>query len=323
MSVFIPVLAGAVVFLFLRWLLARPNGAMPLDHPNERSLHAAPVPRIGGAAMCAVMLPLIGFCWSPPLAVIAGALAVLSYYDDRGGLPVTIRFAGHIAAAVLLVLIVDTSLHWAVLGLIVLAAAWMINLYNFMDGSDGLAGGMALIGFGTYAAAAARAGIEPIALASATVAACAAAFLYFNWHPARVFMGDAGSIPLGFLAAAIGFAGWEAGTWPWWFPPLVFSAFIVDATVTLLRRMLNRERFWAAHRSHYYQRLVQLGWGHRKTAQAELGLMLACTVTALATIGSPPQTQAIVLVIMAALYVLLGLTIGRLWKNHVAINEAS
>lgn len=321
MSFLIPVVAGAAVFLLLRWLLSRPQGTVPLDHPNKRSLHSAPVPRVGGVAICAVALPVLAFFWSPAIALIAVALAILSYLDDRGGLPVPVRFAGHIAAAVLLVLTVETALHWAVLALIALAAAWMINLYNFMDGSDGLAGGMALIGFGAYSAAASRAGIEPIALASATIAACAAAFLYFNWHPARIFMGDAGSIPLGFLAAAIGFAGWEANAWPWWFPPLVFSPFIVDATVTLLRRMLNGERFWAAHRSHYYQRLVQLGWGHRKTAQAELALMLACAVIGLGTIGSPPQTHVIVLVIMGTLYALLGLTIGRLWKNYVAINE--
>src|SRR5690606_1371865 len=144
------------------------------------------------------------FVWSPTIAAIAAALAILSYLDDRGaGLPVALRFAGHIAAAVLLVLVVDTEVHWVVLALIAFATAWMINLYNFMDGSDGLAGVMALVGFGAYSVAAARAGIEPIALASATVAACAAVFLYFNWHPARTVLGDAGSIPLGFLAAAI------------------------------------------------------------------------------------------------------------------------
>ena len=203
-----------------------------------------------------------------------------------------------------------------------IATAWMINLYNFMDGSDGLAGGMAVIGFGAYAVASYQADFLPLALGSVTIAACAAAFLCFNLHPARTFLGDAGSIPLGFLAAAIGFIGWRDGVWPWWFPLLVFSPFIVDATVTLLRRMLTGERFWAAHRSHYYQRLVQSGWGHRKTANAEFALMLACAAIGLATLEQPVQTQMIMLAAIAFLYSLLALAIGRIWKNHVSITEA-
>ena len=157
-----------------------------------------------------------------------------------------------------------------------LATMWVTNLYNFMDGSDGLAGGMALFGFGAYALAAWLAGDAVFVVVAASIAAAAAAFLVFNFPPAKVFMGDAGSIPLGFLAAALGILGWRAGHWPLWFPVLVFSPFIIDASVTLARRLLRGERVWRAHRSHYYQRLVQLGWGHRNTALAEYALMAGC-----------------------------------------------
>src|SRR5262249_56892173 len=124
---------------------------------------------------------------------------------------------------------------------------------NLRDGSDGLAGGMALIGFGAYAVAANDAGHGALAGVSIAVAAASAAFLFFNFAPARIFMGDVGSVPLGFLAGTLGILGWREGAWPLWFPMLVFAPFACDATLTLIRRLLRRERVWEAHREHYYQ----------------------------------------------------------------------
>ncbi len=99
-------------------------------------------------------------------------------------------------------------------------------------------------------------------------------------------MGDAGSIPLGFLAGALGVQGALAGAWPFWFPVLVFSPFIVDATVTLARRMVRREPFWRAHRAHYYQRLVLSGWSHRRVALGAYALMCAGAAAALAGVDA-------------------------------------
>ncbi|HSB49205.1 MAG TPA: glycosyl transferase, partial [Burkholderiales bacterium] len=190
------------------------------------------------------------------------------------------------------------------------------NLYNFMDGSDGLAGGMALIGFSFYGAAAWFAGSTEFALVNFSIAAAAAAFLVFNFHPARIFLGDAGSVPLGFFAAALGLIGWLQHDWTWWFPILVFSPFVVDASVTLARRLLQREKVWQAHRDHYYQRLVQLGWGHRKTALAEYALMLACGVAALAALAAPAATQAGLLAAAAAVYLGMLAAIERAWHRR-------
>jgi UDP-N-acetylmuramyl pentapeptide phosphotransferase/UDP-N-acetylglucosamine-1-phosphate transferase len=199
---------------------------------------------------------------------------------------------------------------------LVLLTVWMTNLYNFMDGSDGLAGGMALIGFSFYGAAAWFAGSTEFALVNFSIAAAAAAFLVFNFHPARIFLGDAGSVPLGFLAAALGLIGWLQHDWTWWFPILVFSPFVVDASVTLARRLLQREKVWQAHRDHYYQRLVQLGWGHRKTALAEYALMLACGVLALAALAAPAAMQAGLLAAAAAVYLALLTAIERAWHRR-------
>jgi UDP-N-acetylmuramyl pentapeptide phosphotransferase/UDP-N-acetylglucosamine-1-phosphate transferase len=185
----------------------------------------------------------------------------VSFLDDVHSLPIAVRLPAHVAAAFAAVLAfaMPRPGHLVGLGraaLAVIAIAWMANLYNFMDGADGLAGGMALIGFAVLAIAAAQSGFTPLALAALATSSAAAGFLPFNFPPARVFLGDAGSVPLGFLAGALGAWGAVLGAWPAWFPMLVFSPFIVDASVTLLRRLLAGERVWIAHRAHAYQRLV-------------------------------------------------------------------
>jgi UDP-N-acetylmuramyl pentapeptide phosphotransferase/UDP-N-acetylglucosamine-1-phosphate transferase len=267
----------------------------------------------------------------PRMAWLAAAsllVAGTSFLDDRLQLPAATRIVSHfIAAGVLMYggFVLDTTtlpgVTWslpAALALVVtpLYIVWMINLYNFMDGSDGLAGGMTVFGFGAYALGAWLAGDAMFAVVAASIAAAAAAFLAFNFHPAKVFMGDAGSIPLGFLAAAVGLTGWHAGHWPLWFPVLVFSPFIIDASVTLARRLLRGEAIWRAHRTHYYQRLVQLGWGHRDTALAEYALMAFCGATALWALGQAPAIQWVTLAAAAFVYVALAAIVDTAWRRH-------
>ena len=155
----------------------------------------------------------------------------------------------------------------------------MINLYNFMDGMDGFAGGMALIGFSALAWLG-RADIG-FALLQLSIAAASAGFLLYNFPPAKIFLGDIGSTALGFLVAANSLWGSSVGLFPLWAALLIFSPFIVDASVTLSRRILRRERIWQAHRSHYYQRLVLCGWSHKRTVLAEYALMLVCALAAI------------------------------------------
>jgi UDP-GlcNAc:undecaprenyl-phosphate GlcNAc-1-phosphate transferase len=235
------------------------------------------------------------------------------------GVPVVLRLATHHFAAGILA----ASLMPAVYGvpdalMTVIAIAWVTNLYNFMDGSDGLAGGMALFGFSFYGIAAWLAGSIDFALLNFSVAAAAAAFLIFNFHPARVFLGDIGSIPLGYLAAAFGIIGCLQGDWAFWFPVLVFSPFVLDASITLARRLWRRKRVWEAHRDHYYQRLVQMGWGHRRTAFAEYALMLISGGLALATLSVPAVGQAIALAAAASVYAGLIVWIERAWVRTAA-----
>ncbi|MDT3705253.1 MAG: glycosyltransferase family 4 protein [Thiobacillus sp.] len=312
-----PFSAFAICWLAVSWLLRR--GRLPMDHPNERSLHAMPTPRIGGLGIMAGVLVAAGWlAWAGllqtilPVVVAAFALAAISLLDDVRGLPVVLRFLAHFVAAAGCLLALGLTGWTLVAG--TLAVVWMTNLYNFMDGSDGLAGGMAAIGFGALALAAWLGDASELALFSAAIAAAALAFLHFNFPPARVFMGDAGSIPLGFLAASLGILGARQGIWSWLFPLLVFSPFIVDASVTLARRGLRGEKIWQAHRSHYYQRVVLLGASHRELALAAYALMLAMAVLAF-TLRSFPQHSAWVLILSSTTYLLIFLAIDRRWRQ--------
>ena len=260
------------------------------DLPNERSLHAAPTPRVGGLGLMLAALPFAALHADRALAVVLACAAVLcavSVRDDVRSLPVEVRLPAHAVAAALVVIALASPLGWSWWQAIVavLAITWMTNLFNFMDGADGLAAGMAIVGFGTFAFAAMSVNAMPLAWASAAMAAASCGFLLHNFPPARVFMGDAGSIPLGFLAGALGLLGLVESAWEWWFPVLVFSPFIVDATVTLLRRMARREKFWRAHREHYYQRAALAGVSRRRLAAAGYALMVAVAASALVARG--------------------------------------
>ncbi|MFM0065770.1 MraY family glycosyltransferase [Paraburkholderia aspalathi] len=306
------------------WFLLRTGLAWRLatDIPNDRSLHTRPTPRVGGWGIVPVVVILIWLAapvlWLP--ALLAALLAALSQIDDRRGLPARVRFGGHAAAVVALIVVYPAAAPWWALAALAFLLIWLVNLYNFMDGSDGLAGGMALFGFGGYAIAASiSTHPDPaLALACLVVAGAAAGFLLFNFHPARIFLGDAGSIPLGFLAGALGYWGWREGVWPIWFPAVSFSPFIGDASVTLLKRLLRGEKFWQAHREHYYQRLVQGGFGHASTARIWYLFMVAGIMLALWALGIAVVYQWLVVVAWAAVLVLAGLFIDRYWRRHVS-----
>jgi UDP-N-acetylmuramyl pentapeptide phosphotransferase/UDP-N-acetylglucosamine-1-phosphate transferase len=233
-------------------------------------------------------------------------------------LPARVRFGAHLAAVAVLIAVNPAPVPWWALVAVGFLMLWLVNLYNFMDGADGLAGGMALFGFGGYALAALTGPVPQLdlGLACAALAGAAAGFLLFNFHPARIFLGDAGSIPLGFLAGALGYWGWLKGTWPVWFPALTFAPFIGDASVTLLRRLIRGEKFWQAHREHYYQRMVRLGMGHARTAFVWYALMLAGIALANRALGFTPAGQWTAVAGWAVVVVLAGMLVDIRWRRH-------
>ena len=330
-------LAFAVGAATTGWLVSRGSPRGLIDHPNERSLHDRPVSRAGGIAILAGMAsglaivalmeapgPTPGYGW-----LLAGALLIISvsFADDVRRVSPAIRIGFHLAAATCVVHAglggERIVLPGAALDLgpatgtvfTVLFVAWLVNLYNFMDGMDGFAGGMTAIGFTTLAVLCACQGATALVVVSSVVAAASLGFLLFNFPPAKIFMGDLGSSLLGYLCAVAMLWAERSAAVPLWISVLVFSPFIVDASVTLARRTIAGERPWRAHRGHFYQRLVRLGWGHRKTVVGEYGLMLACACSAAAALRLPPGGQAALLCVWVVVYVALMLGVAGLERK--------
>ena len=248
-----------------------------------------------------------------PIWLALTILIAVSFLDDLYNLPVLARFGTHfIASGIFAYVVLLPSIGLIGASILVLSIVWMINLYNFMDGSDGLAGGMAFFGFGFYSIASWLANDKSFAMLNMTIAMSAGAFLIFNFHPAKIFMGDAGSIPLGFLAASLGFLGWKNGNWPFWFPLAIFSPFIVDATATLLKRLSKGEKVWQAHKEHYYQRLIRMGLGHRNLALSEYALMVAIGLASIAAMRHPAPLFAV----LGIAFALVMRHIDRHWTEY-------
>lgn len=281
----IGVITAFIVALCLPWfmtpyLIAYTTNRGVLDIPNARSLHDAPVPRGGGIAVAIVVIGfellasifLVEF--RTGLLALAGGgstMAALGWADDRVSLSPVLRLVAQIFVAAVVVLIIGADdLLLGLTSLIVIVAA--INFFNFMDGADGLAIGVAAVGCALLSLAALPL-FTVLALILAVTAGSACGFLRWNWHPAKIFMGDAGSYFLGFHLAGLAIL---AGTWgaqPLWFA-IVFAPLLTDAALTIVRRLLNGERFWQAHRSHVYQRFAARGIGHSKLASCYMAASL-------------------------------------------------
>ncbi|MDP9196886.1 MAG: glycosyltransferase family 4 protein [Pseudomonadota bacterium] len=255
-----------------------------LDIPNHRSSHSVPVPRGGGIVFAAISLAgatllFLGDVLSPRLALAflgaGGLIAAVGFVDDMGHVAWRVRLALQAAAALWGVLLLGGMpvlplgswifpLSWAGVPVAVAAVIWMCNLYNFMDGIDGLAASEGLFAALTFSLLLAWQGYEGLALLAAILAASVAGFLYWNRAPARIFMGDAGATFLGMMFGLLLVVAVNARTLSAWACLIPLGVFVVDATVTLVRRALRRENLATAHRTHAFQRLADR-WGHGKT----------------------------------------------------------
>ncbi len=331
LSVWILPMAALSIAAVLCWRFLRPDSVFHvLDMPVHRSLHVTPVPRSGGVAIVLSVLCCVALAWSIGWLPVEGAvvwwggaallLAVTGMVDDRWGLSAGLRLLIQLLAALLLLTSGWTlqKLHLPGLELAlpdplawlssILFLLWMINLYNFMDGMDGFSGGMAVIGFLAYAWLGWQAGDLSFTLLALIIAGASLGFLLFNFPPARIFMGDAGAPVLGLMAAALALWAEAEDLFPLWVSLLIFSVFIVDATFTLLRRLLRGEKIWQAHRQHVYQRVVLRGWSHTRTVLWSYVLMLGSALSAVFAANSQPVWQWLVLGIWGMLYAVL---IGR------------
>ncbi|MBI5068810.1 MAG: glycosyltransferase family 4 protein [Deltaproteobacteria bacterium] len=296
-----------------------------LDHPNARSAHERPTPRLGGIGIIVVFLgSALGLGSSAvagalPVLVGTGVVSILGLVDDLRPLPARVRFGVQALAATGVVAarwealgsaVATVSLpSWLLGPAFVLWVVWMTNLYNFMDGIDGLAAGQTILACLGLAAWMAGAGSgNPVLLL--LLATASAGFLLFNFPPATIFMGDVGSTAIGFFLATVPLlpASRPVPLEAVW---VAVGLFILDATTTLVRRLRNGERWYEAHRSHWYQRPLRHGFAHRTiTLWAYAGmLLLALASAALAQVG--PALHALLLAAPAIVFLPAVLAVRR------------
>lgn len=331
------IIAGLATWWGIRWFLAKARQWALMDLPNERSSHKIPTPRGGGLFFFPVisLLSILAWMWQPMdihsgwllySVICGGALSFLGFRDDVSSLPSVLRLGAQIALitplvwlgpdwpALQLPLLPEITWGWGGKVLLGIWLVGMINVYNFMDGIDGIA---ALQGVAVSLGTLVLAIIYPmpfIALIAVITLGSLSAFLMFNWQPAKIFMGDVGSNFLGFLFAWLPLA-------IAWHPPLASSEpmslllgayclflapFLLDGGFTFVRRLLNRENVLAAHRSHLYQRLTISGISHARVSLLYFCwalLCIPCTILALHNYHNGQTTSVIYLSLAIALSV--------------------
>ena len=269
-----------------------------IDVPNERSSHSRPTPRGGGISL--VVITLIGLICSQMIwrittwrgllfyVVAASLISIVSWLDDLQSLSAKVRFLAHFIAAGLVIAEWGywQELHLPILGNIqigqfglLLTLLWIVgltNAYNFMDGIDGIAGGQAFVAGIGWAIVGWMIHVELIFAIGGLLAASSLGFLFYNWPPAKIFMGDVGSAFLGFTFAVVPLIAARSTAnnrnLMIWIGFLFVWPFILDTGFTLLRRISKRENIFQAHRSHLYQRMVIAGYSHQLVSLFYIGL---------------------------------------------------
>jgi len=336
-SVFV-IISFLLSMCFTRMFMSPSSWLRVMDHPNERSLHSVPVSRAGGVAILISFFLGIGMIAffldmvvDPILLVCALLVAMISFLDDCYSLSAALRFFIHFCVAAILVangyglLVIElpgVSWEWPASVAVIVSCfmiVWLINLYNFMDGMDGFAAGMAIIGFSCFALLGWQTQNLLFMGANIIVVGAVAGFLLFNFPPAKIFMGDTGSSVLGFFVAAFSLWASVDSIFSIWVALLVFSPFIIDASVTLFRRVLAGEKVWEAHKTHFYQRLVQIGWGHKKTVLYGYLLMVASGASACLAVQIDVFFQWVIVLGWVLVYIWIMFWVAKLERRDVKL----
>jgi Fuc2NAc and GlcNAc transferase len=333
MTPFLLALMSVASYGFTRILIRYALDKGVLDIPNSRSSHSIPTPRGGGLSFVAVYVVFVcaGSTWlGMSLRVLAGMviggslIAVVGWCDDRKSLSVRTRVIVHFLSAALAVYCLgglpEIRLGRDTIGLgalgsaaATLALVWSVNLYNFMDGIDGIAGTEGVMAGGTAGMLALLQGKIAFAYLCFGLASSVLGFLILNWQPAKIFMGDVGSGFLGFVVMYLAIWSERSGVLPMTTWVILFSVFLVDATLTLVRRMLSGERLYEPHRSHVYQLAVQAGHSHSQVTGVVALLDALLGVMALASLRDDRMVVPFLLSVGVSL-MLLHWHLSRRWS---------
>ncbi len=325
-----PVIVAFLTAVVGAWLYLRFVAGQVLDTPNQRSSHTRPTPRGGGLVIVAGFLVGLalwlanGGSLSPRASGwLAGAvlIASVSFVDDLRSLPALPRLFTHILGATIITVAGVQERELPLMLALPIAFIYvtiLTNVYNFMDGIDGLAASQATIAGIALAVVGVQIKNPVVEAGGALIAAASAGFLLFNLPPARLFMGDVGSTFLGFSFAGLtllGNIGVGGGRLPPEFGVVILAPFLFDSLVTLARRILHGERWYAAHRSHYYQRLIASGLSHGQVTSLYAGLALVASGAALAGLSADPPLR-VTLAILAYLPMLAVVALA--WRREAA-----
>ncbi len=291
----------AVSCFSVRWMVQRCQRQARFDQPNHRSMHTNPTPTGAGIVIAIVVLiaifssMILGVyaSWFP-LLIIVGSLAMIGWYDDRNPMSVRIRLLGFLILAVVLLVGIGSvnqisithdlriafQFRWIAWLFTALCFLWLVNLYNFMDGMDGLAGMQSIIAGVVFAYWFYQVDALHLSLICWALVAAASGFLIWNWSPAKIFMGDVGSLSIGGLFACLAVIGVDRYDIPLMAFMLALGPFVFDATFTLFRRLFRGERIYEAHSSHLYQRLAKCGVKHSLIVAIYALLMIISAVLA-------------------------------------------
>jgi Fuc2NAc and GlcNAc transferase len=306
----VPFLSALLCWLYL--LLAR--RLQLLDHPNDRSSHQRPTPHGGGLPLLLAfaVAVLVAGPWGDSYLVLLGLALLLmlaGVLDDLVNLSVRLRMSVYALCCLLMVWWLVPSVNPLLGAILALASLWLLNLYNFMDGIDGIAATQCILAC-TSAALLAWFGGTPggdsYALFCLLLAGAQVGFLFWNWPPARLFMGDAGSVPTGFLLAGLAVLGAVQGSLSPAAWVILLAAFITDASWTLLWRLLTGQPVTQAHRLHAYQRLSR-HWSSHLAVDVLLLAINALWLFPLAWAVQAMTEYTGILVILAYLPLLLGM----------------
>lgn len=299
--VVVGILAGTLSLVASYWVTTMARKTGMIVQPGERQSHVVATPTGGGlgiifslllTALCLQpLLPLPGFWWQGVLPGVV-LLAIVGWQDDREPVSALLRLAIQLTVSLWLLgfvslqfLSVETG--WLIAG--VVAMVWYMNMYNFMDGSNGMAAFQGVFAGVVMAVLFQVDDQFAMAVLALAVAAACAGFLPLNFPGARVFMGDVCSVPLGFIFAAFSVYAVKAGTFGLPVAILIMAVFLVDATATLLARVIRREQWYTAHAQHVYQRLIVQGWSHRRVLAVYQAINLTVVLPAIVLTEKYPQ----------------------------------